>query len=522
MSSLSSPGVLVSAPTYVSYTHTTVEKTYPVISGSLPEVPANNKPTSTNNTIVVNENSSVFLIPDSFGIYFDSDGDLLNSVKITELPLKGLIEILIEETWSAITLNQEIAVSVLSSNSLRYTPILNESGNSYTQFKYKVNDGTDYSDSEYIITVNVTYVATYPSDSIFMVDLNPIFSNSNLNTDLANEVYTSIKSFCDIPYNSSAHTSEIMFVVSNPASGGSDILNLLLTQSVNSTFSGSFNTPLEFTNYYSSFTHLDYLPHVNISSINNLRYYYTWNGSGILKIDYTNSTAEMTDYNRSWLLNSTNSGFYSLKNKELNKKSSSLEYTTYQINTSTSSGVSAISNNNLYYFGYTDYDVYTIPVSIIDLNTNSSTLLNSSVNMDNRDSKYFSYWFESNQLVYGDKIYWSGGAYYDTDNWFQNIVFYIYDIPTNTCKLIHTNLDSSSYYHMRYIVRDNNIYFITNNELICINTLDNNSLSVVASFTSYTNEENNQSRKCTSLGVDSMNNIICTHFVNNYQSSWSC
>jgi hypothetical protein len=121
MANLRSPGVLVKAPSYVEYTRSNIIKSYPIIK-SQPfnsAITLNIKPLSSNSTIYVFENNSVFLISDNFGIYFDSDGDLLNSVKITKLPENGVIEYFNSTIWAPIQLNQEISVTALLNNHLR-------------------------------------------------------------------------------------------------------------------------------------------------------------------------------------------------------------------------------------------------------------------------------------------------------------------------------------------------------------------------------------------------------------------
>ena len=63
--------------------------------------------------------------------------------------------------WVAVTQNQEITASDITSGYLRFRPDANENGNSYTTFGYQVSDGSVYS-SAATMTVNVTAVNDAP------------------------------------------------------------------------------------------------------------------------------------------------------------------------------------------------------------------------------------------------------------------------------------------------------------------------------------------------------------------------
>ena len=111
-------------------------------------------PTSANKIITINEDSKKVLSLSDF-VFKDSDADSsLSKVKITQLETKGNLKL----NGKDVILNQEILASDIKAGKLVFTPISNEFGTSYTNFKFQVSDGTKYSTSSYTTTFNVTQV----------------------------------------------------------------------------------------------------------------------------------------------------------------------------------------------------------------------------------------------------------------------------------------------------------------------------------------------------------------------------
>ena len=112
-------------------------------------------PTAANGTVTTDEDTSYTFAADEFG-YADADGDALASVKIIELPAAGTGALTLNGT--AITsadLPKTVTATELTENKLTYSPPANANGTGYASFKFKVNDGTADSASEYFITINV-------------------------------------------------------------------------------------------------------------------------------------------------------------------------------------------------------------------------------------------------------------------------------------------------------------------------------------------------------------------------------
>jgi VCBS repeat-containing protein len=121
----------------------------------------NDAPTSTGGTISTNEDENYTLTVNDFNFTDPDDSGSLNKVKITTLETNGNLEYYNGTAWVAVTLNQEITASDITSGYLRFRPDANENGSSYTTFGYQVSDGTVYS-SATTMTVNVTPVNDAP------------------------------------------------------------------------------------------------------------------------------------------------------------------------------------------------------------------------------------------------------------------------------------------------------------------------------------------------------------------------
>ncbi len=117
--------------------------------------PENTAPTSADATVVIDEDGSYTFSADDFG-FNDVDGDDIAHVTITELPTKGTLAL----DGSPVVEGEEIQVAEISE--LFFTPNSDASEESYVDFKFTVNDGTDDS-FEQSITIDVNAVADAPT-----------------------------------------------------------------------------------------------------------------------------------------------------------------------------------------------------------------------------------------------------------------------------------------------------------------------------------------------------------------------
>ena len=116
---------------------------------------ANVPPTSSDKTILVSKDTNyVFQVSD---FYFSDDNasDTLDSVKITSLVDKGVIESYDGSSWSSVSVGDEISKSGLESGYLRFVPASGETGDNYTSGGFQVSDGTNYSVDSNILTIDI-------------------------------------------------------------------------------------------------------------------------------------------------------------------------------------------------------------------------------------------------------------------------------------------------------------------------------------------------------------------------------
>ncbi|HCD36821.1 MAG TPA: hypothetical protein DEQ23_07370, partial [Chlorobium sp.] len=128
----------------------------------------NDAPTSSDDTVTMDEDTSVVLALDDFGTFNDVDGDSFAGVRITALESAGDLEYYDGSQWVDVVADQLISASDIDAWNLRYTPADDAYGTPYATIGFEVYDGTDYSASDYTLSVNVSAVNDMPA-----VDLKP-------------------------------------------------------------------------------------------------------------------------------------------------------------------------------------------------------------------------------------------------------------------------------------------------------------------------------------------------------------
>ncbi len=128
----------------------------------------NDSPTGTDNTVTCPENQFYTFASGDFG-YSDVEGDAFSQLEITTVPALGNLWVdsngngILDGGESPLAANNIVLVSDINSNLLKYSPNADENGNPYTNFDFKVYDGTDFSTLSYTITINVTPINSEPS-----------------------------------------------------------------------------------------------------------------------------------------------------------------------------------------------------------------------------------------------------------------------------------------------------------------------------------------------------------------------
>lgn len=116
----------------------------------------NIKPVASDNTITINEDGSHIFSAGDFN-FSDSDiGDSFVKLQITQPSSIGELSLDNVE----VTIDQEILVVDIPK--LQFIPVPDSNGLNYDNFKFKVSDGTDYSDSAYTIVIDVAAVNDTP------------------------------------------------------------------------------------------------------------------------------------------------------------------------------------------------------------------------------------------------------------------------------------------------------------------------------------------------------------------------
>lgn len=116
--------------------------------------PVNDAPTGGDDDVTTNEDEN-YTFQDSDFTFIDTDGDNFSGIKIISKPAKGNLEY---------NDNNVLINDVISDVSdLVFIPGHNANGIDYASFKFKVYDGTDYSSSDYTMTIDVEPINDVPS-----------------------------------------------------------------------------------------------------------------------------------------------------------------------------------------------------------------------------------------------------------------------------------------------------------------------------------------------------------------------
>ena len=115
--------------------------------------PKNDRPTAEDGEVETTEdNEHVFALSD-FN-YSDIESEPLSTVTITELPLPDRGTLMLDGV-DITELPGTVSRDDITTGKLTYTPPANANGNDYASFKFKVNDGTDDSESEYTMGIDI-------------------------------------------------------------------------------------------------------------------------------------------------------------------------------------------------------------------------------------------------------------------------------------------------------------------------------------------------------------------------------
>ena len=112
----------------------------------------NTAPTAANKTVTTGVGTAYAFEADDFGFADTDAGDTLASVKIVTPPAPGTLAV----DGTAVLADGVVTKAQIDGDMLTFTPVTGASGDPYTTFTFKVNDGTVDSASAYTMTINVT------------------------------------------------------------------------------------------------------------------------------------------------------------------------------------------------------------------------------------------------------------------------------------------------------------------------------------------------------------------------------
>ena len=132
----------------------------------------NDAPTVDNNTVSTNEDVTyVFTVANDFTVnYNDVESDPFVEIRITSLESVGSLLL----GGSPVALNDVITSAQLAGSQLTFVPVADQNGSPYDSFDFEIGDGTDFSTSDYTLTINVTPVNDPPT-----VDNNTVSTNED-------------------------------------------------------------------------------------------------------------------------------------------------------------------------------------------------------------------------------------------------------------------------------------------------------------------------------------------------------
>ncbi|MBW2241697.1 MAG: DUF4347 domain-containing protein, partial [Deltaproteobacteria bacterium] len=135
------------------------------------------RPTAADKTVSTSEDTAYTFLASDFN-FADVNGDSLTKVKITSLESNGALQL----GGFDVVLDQEVAISDIDAGNLKFIPAPDENGSGYDSFEFEVHDGTAYSSSAYLMTLNVTPVNDAP---VAVDDADTVLEGGNVTIDLA-------------------------------------------------------------------------------------------------------------------------------------------------------------------------------------------------------------------------------------------------------------------------------------------------------------------------------------------------
>lgn len=139
--------------------------------------PVNDPPLAEDGLVETNEDESFVFISDDFG-FTDPDGDTMDHVIITTLPLDGVLFLDVNDDevfqiGEELEVGSTVVMTDLNNGLFQFINAENENGSPYASFEFSVSDGLEESELDnYTMTINVLPINDPPSaeDNLLSVD----------------------------------------------------------------------------------------------------------------------------------------------------------------------------------------------------------------------------------------------------------------------------------------------------------------------------------------------------------------
>ena len=119
-------------------------------------ITVNTVPTGADNTVETAQDTAYAFMADDFGFEDDDAGDTLDSVRIVTPPALGTLAL----DGTEVMADDVVTKAQLDDGELTFTPVPGATGEPYTNFTFKVNDGTVDSASAYTMSITVNAAPT--------------------------------------------------------------------------------------------------------------------------------------------------------------------------------------------------------------------------------------------------------------------------------------------------------------------------------------------------------------------------
>jgi len=133
----------------------------------------NDLPTSAAKTIsILEDGTKTFAVSDF--TFNDADGDGIAGIRVSNLNITGTLQL------NAVNVSNGDVITTAQIPNLVFTPLPDGNGTNYASFSFEVSDGTAYSASSYLFTINVTAVDDPPT-------IDPITDPAQISEDASQQ-----------------------------------------------------------------------------------------------------------------------------------------------------------------------------------------------------------------------------------------------------------------------------------------------------------------------------------------------